>query len=1162
MRLHLPPPMYRPWILLLLACPLTVLGQMASLSPESEALASQTLSRPAQEQKQDLKKVLEEVGTQYQVNFIFDNRLVDQKMATLPRKSDPLEVALQQLLTPLDLSFKKLDEQHYVIKKSEHKSATVEKVQSSRYHEPSVTASLDLTPIPNQLFHENRQDLAVEQTIAGTVSDEETGEPLPGVNILAKGTTTGTITDLDGKYRLTVNDGVTTLVFSSIGYVTQEISINGQSTINLTMQQDIQSLSEVVVVGYGTQQKRDLTGSISSVKSEEIKDIPVSQADALLQGRAAGVQVVQNSGTPGAEIFVRVRGSGSLLGESRPLYVIDGVPMNNISNTFLNSGGQRPSALGDINPNDIESMEVLKDASATAIYGARGSNGVVLITTKKGKTGDARFNFDAYTGIQSVWKTLDLLNGEQFVDLIDDARINRGQEPFDELTVTGQNTDYQDEIFRNAPISNYNLSVSGGSEKLSSFVSAGYFTQDGTIIGQSFKRINGRVNLDYQASKKIKLGTNTVISHTDIDKVSNDFSGYSILGNALLRNPNLPVYNEDNTYSVDPLLSSENPVMLANEITHDAIQKRIISNLYAEWQIIENLQFRTTFGFDNLSLREQYFVPSFILGQAGVAEAEAVSYEELTWQNENTLNYQKNFGEHSLSFLVGLSFLESQRTSLQAGGSAAGSNLITTIAISNPFIPENYLSTWGLQSYFGRVNYEFADKYLLNASLRADGSSRFGENNRYGVFPSISVGWRISAEPFMQGLSWIDDLKLRASYGVTGNQDGLPDFPSLALYGTGQNYDGLPGIAQTQIVNPDLSWESTLQTNVGIDLSLVKGKINLNVDAYYKETKDLIFTRNLPWTSGFSSIPRANLGDLENRGLELGLFTRNFTGAFTWTTNFNISFNRNVITFLPSNGESGSDYIFDLPDAYGSEGPYSIYRVGEAVGSFYGYNFQGVYARDEDVPEAFFEAGVRGGDVIYEDVNDDGFYSRQDDRVIIGNALPLHTGGFTNTFGYKNFSLTVFMNWSYGNDIYNMTNAVLVAMSEENNQSIETLNRWTTPGQVTDMPRALYGSSSVSGAAPTDVSSRYLEDGSFLRVKNVNLSYNIPNTLLERVSINSARVYVAAQNLLTFTNYSGMDPENQNQGNNEDGTSVPTLGVDYLTQPQARTYTIGINLSF
>ena len=1127
-----------------------------------------------QENQKSLKEALSEMETRYRVYLNYEISLVKDKFVNeaVLRENLTLDEALQNLLEPLRLKHERVKKNYYVIYAAENAPETPagQKTGHQGADHPAGTPGAERTaltllkPVPASAIQ------PATLGISGRVTSEA-GEALPGVNVLLKGTSTGTTTNAEGQYNLTVPDGGGTLVFSFIGYVTEEVSVGNRTVIDVQLVADIKSLSEVVVVGYGTQAKGNVTGSIASIKAADIQNIPVAQADALLQGKAAGVQVVQNSGTPGAEVFVRVRGTASLRADSRPLYVIDGVPMNNSDRTVLEAGGQRTSALADINPNDIESMEILKDAAATAIYGSRGANGVVLITTKRGKQGAAKFNFNSFYGVQEVWKTFDLLNGEQFVEVLKEARTNRGLSnttaPYNQIEPTGNTTDYQDQIFRTAPISSYNLSVSGGEGKISTFASLGYFNQQGTIIGQDYDRFSGRLNLDYQAAKKLKIGNSTTYSNSRNARVTNDYSGVSVLANALLRNPNLPVRNADGTYSFDPLLT-ENPVLLANEITFNSNQKRLISNFYAEYQIIEGLTLRSTFGFDNLTDRVERFVPSFVIQTGGAARAEAVAVDNFTWVNDNTLSFTRTFGSHSVSALAGIGIQKNRTAFLQTGGNTAGSNIITTVAVANPDIPQHNISDWALLSYFGRVNYSFKDKYLLEGSFRVDGSSRFGENNRYGVFPGVSAGWRLIEEGFMRGMPFVSDLKLRAGIGVTGNQEGLSNFGSLALYNTGQNYDGRPGIAQANVPNPNLSWESSTTTNVGLDVAFFNNRVALTADAYLKKTKDLLFVRNLPWTSGFWDISNENVGTMENRGLELALSTRNLTGAFKWTTDFNISFNRNKITSLPVNGEAGSDLVFELPDAYGAEGPFSIYRVGESVGNFYGYQYLGVYARDEDVPTAandpedaiddFYEKGVRGGDPIFLDVNGDYNYSRQDDRVLIGNALPKHTGGITNSFSYKGVDLSVFLNWSYGNDIYNMTRAALTGMIDDYNQSTEVLSRWRNQGDVTNMPRALYGSNSVSGAAATDASSRYIEDGSFLRVRNVTLGYNLPAALVNRIRLNAVRVYATAQNLYTFTNYSGLDPENQNTG----GGLIPTLGVDYLTQPQPRVYTVGLNIGF
>ncbi|MCU0352515.1 MAG: TonB-dependent receptor [Cytophagales bacterium] len=1116
-----------------------------------------------------LQKVLQEIQRRHKVYFNFDAATVQKKtVAREVKLTDNVEENLRNVLHPLQLRFEKIGDHFYSI-----------------YPEMRDVPSPGTAPAtenPNGLASMDRQSIAQPAAVAvtGTVTDEK-GETLAGVAVVEKGTTNGTATSADGKYSLSVANENAVLVFSFIGYTTEEVTVGNRTTVNVTMIPDIKSLTEVVVVGYGTQVKKDVTGSIASVKAADIRDIATTSADALLQGKAAGVQVVQNSGQPGAEVFVRVRGSASLRADSRPLYVIDGVPMNNTDRVLLDGAGQRASALADINPNDIESMEVLKDAAATAIYGARASNGVILITTKRGKEGKARFNFDAYTGVQEVWRRMDLLNGQQFSEMYREALRNRlaiqptfvdttrGGFP-EALRTTGANTDWQNEIFRTAPISSYNFSVTGGKDKLQSYVSLGYFRQQGTIIGQDYRRFNGRLNLDYQATRNLKIGTSLTYSNSVTDRVANDYSTFSVLGNALLRNPNLPVRNPDGTYSVDPRNreGTENPVMLANEITFVTNQKRLISNVYAEFEITKGLTFRSVLGMDNISDRTQRFVPSFVLNlnPAGAAQAQALTTDVFTWLNDNTLNFTRTFAtNHRVSALAGFGIQRSRTDFLYAGGNTAGSDIITTVAISQPDIPGNFISEWRLLSYFGRASYSFKDRYIIEGSFRTDGSSRFGANKRFGFFPAVSVAWRAIEEPFLQSLTFMSDLKLRGGIGVTGNQEGLENFGSLTRYGTGRNYDGRPGISQANVPNPNLGWESTTTTNVGADIGFFQNRVSLSVDAYLKQTKDLLFTRQLPWTSGFSQITNVNVGSLENRGLEVALFTRNVDKAFKWTTNFNIAFNRNKITDLPVNGTAGSDLIFKLPDAFGIEGPYTIYRVGQQVGTFYGYDYLGVYRTDEEVPANLKDQtgnnasqNYRGGYPIFRDVDGNGVYDRQQDRVVIGNALPLHTGGLTNTFSYKGVELNVFMNWSYGNQIYNMTRAALTGMVDDYNQSTEVLTRWRRPGDITQIPIAMYNNSSFQAASFTDASSRYIEDGSFLRVRTVTLSYDFPTSLLNKVKLGSARLYVTGQNLLTFTNYSGLDPENQNTG----GGLIPTLGVDYLTQPQPRVYMVGLNLGF
>jgi TonB-linked SusC/RagA family outer membrane protein len=1078
-------------------------------------------------EESSLERVFSELQSKTGYSFILDK----SQMKNAPKvTADFVNTSLENILLSLsqshDLAFRQVNDRISVKKKSSDQKVPI-------------------------IVNEN-------VIVTGKVLDQNR-EPLPGASVLEQGTTNGTVTDIDGNFSLEVQEGAT-LIVSFIGFESRTIRLGGQTVFEIQLEEDFSALSEVVVVGFGTQNKRDVTGAISSVRHADVKEIAVASPEALLQGKAPGVQIVQNSGTPGGEVFIRVRGTASLLGESRPLFVVDGVPLN--FSTGVASGGQRMSPLADINPNDIESMEILKDAAATAIYGSRGSNGVILITTKRGRSGKAKVSFDAYSGVQNVWRQLDMLNGQQYIGVLTDALTNRNPNllntpPFDSALIpTGSNTDYQSEIFRPAPIQNYSLSVSGGNERITSFVSVNYFNQQGTIIGQEFERYSMRFNLDYQATDRLKVGTSTTLSNTLQDRVETDFSGLSVLANALVRNPNLPVFNPDGSYSVDPF-RTENPVMLANEITFTGNQRRVVTSVYAEYEFAKGLVFRSTFGVDYNDDRQNRFIPSFVVARNGIAQANAFLLDEQTVMNDNTLTYSTSFRErHNLTLLAGFGFQKSTLNSLNTGGLQAGTDIVQTVgAIADPFIPFQIITGWGLMSYFGRLNYNFADKFLVESSFRIDGSSRFGANQRYGVFPGLSLGYRLSEEGFLATSTVVSDFKIRAGIGVTGNQDGIGNFASRALYGVGRNYDGNPGIGQVNIPNEDLGWESTTTTNIGLDFALWNGRVSVLADAYLKRTDNLIFAFQLPWTTGFSSIGNANIGKMENRGLELALSTQNFTGAFKWSTDFNISFNRVKITDLPENGSAGSDFIFQLPGAFGVEGPYNIYRIGQPVGSFFGYIYDGVFPSDESVPQALFDRGIRGGDARFIDLNDNGVFDRQNDRAIIGNALPLHIGGITNNFSYKNLELSILFNWSFGNDIYNMTRAVLTSMTEEYNQTTEVLDRWREQGQMTNVPRALYGTSSVAGNAATDASSRYIEDGSFLRMRNATLAYNFGQAFLDRVKLSSARIYVAAQNLITITNYSGLDPENQNLG-----TGVPILGVDYLTQPQPRTFLIGVNI--
>lgn len=1008
----------------------------------------------------------------------------------------------------------------------------------------TVAAFATVKPTAGNSRHVQQPD----QIITGTVTNK--GVPLPGVTVIIKGTNIGTATDNDGHFSIKVNNNAV-LVFSMVGFIKQEISVTNKTDISVNLVEDSRSLDAVVVVGYGTQARKDLTSSVVSVKGEDIARVPVTNLDAALQGKAAGVQVVQNSGAPGDETYIRIRGNGSLFGENRPLYVIDGVPMNNIPAGVspIGGDGQRITATNDINPNDIESIEVLKDAAATAIYGSRAAAGVILITTKKGKAGRARFNFNAYSGVSEIRKRLPLLNADQYVDLITEERANAGMPVDPAITKTGINTNWQDAIFRKAPISEYNLSISGGSKDVSNYISVGYLDQTGTVVGaQHFKRINGRVNLEYKATDNLRVGVSINGMHSLNNRLDNSFSGQSVLANALIYNPNYPIYNPDGSYYYDANRRATNPVMLANRLRFTSIVDRYVGNIYGEYSILKNLKFKTSFGMDNQNIQDDRYQSTEVNNRTAATGA-ADFFTQMLWLNENTLTYApKLSGGHTLSGVIGESTQVTSIRRIGAAGNTNATDLIQAITgFTNRTEASDYRSKSGLLSYFGRVNYSYNDRYLAQVAARVDGSSRFGANQKYGFFPTISGGWRISNEAFMKNQHFIDDLKLRASIGTSGSQEGLGnDFPSLATYATGVNYGLEPGIAASTLSNKDLSWEATTQTNLGLDLSLFNSRININVDAYLKQTNRLIFKLDLPYTSGFARTNGANIGKLENKGLDINLSTDNIRGKFSWSTNYNMSFNRNKITDLPQlviGDPSSSDFTESLPGVYGTTLPTSIYRVGKSVGSFFGYKSFGV--------------DPTTGNMIYQDTNNDGKINSAD-RVIIGNALPRFTGGFTNTFSYKNFDLSVFLYFSYGNQVYNQTRAILERMVGYNNGDVKTLDRWTPSNTTTDVPKAMFNDPVVTNSLTNgEMSSRWVEDGSFIRLKNITLNYNIPQAFLKKLRIQSAKVFLSGQNLALWTKYTGYDPEAQNQS-----VKNSQLGIDYAVQPQPRTISAGINVNF
>ena len=1008
---------------------------------------------------------------------------------------------------------------------------------------------------------------AMEQgiPISGKVLSAE-GEILMGVNVIEKGTNNGTTTDFDGNFEITVSDSEAVLVFSYIGFEAQEISVGEQRELNVQLEGSSRGLSEIVLIGYGGQRRSDLTGAISSIKSEELQDVAVTTFEQALQGRAAGVQVTQATGAPGGETNIRIRGTSSVNASSEPLYVIDGMLVNSNGNEVAaGARGPRIGPLAAINPNDIESIEILKDASATAIYGSRGANGVVLITTKKGKTGAGSINFNAYYGVQQVSKKLDLMNASQFAGLVNDAQTNIGRNPvYVNPSNLGEGTDWQEELFRLAPISDYQLTFSGGDEKTSYSLSGGYFNQDGIIIGSDFERFTFRTNLERDINDRLKVGSNFSYAKINSNGVLTGAGSINqgVISNALQINPILPVYNPNTpggyTYEHDRKEGIANPV--AEALEYDAVTNtsRLLGNVFAEYDIIENLSFKTSFGIDEVTTKASTFGPNFLRqSESSNGEASITDLKALTWLNENTITFNHSFNETDrLNAVVGFTMQEFKNESLFAlafdfpDGRTGYHNLS---AAQNPQNPTNSESEWSLISYLARINYTLSDRYLFTLSGRADGSSKFAQGNKYGYFPSGAFAWRVINEPFMQESELFSDLKLRLSYGITGNQSIGP-YNSLALiapFGEGVFNSGgestvFFGQEPTSYPNRDLKWETTRQANIGLDASLWDGRISLAADFYDKKTSDLLLGTPIPFTTGFQTT-LLNIGNVTNKGFDFELNASIFSGDFSWDASGNISVNRNEITNL-----SRDEDIRLLTGG-------SILREGYPIGTFEGYVFEGIFQSDE---EASSGARLRGetpqaGDRRYRDISGpegtpDGFID-EFDRTVLGTAQADFAWGLSNDFSFKNFSLNVFFQGSQGNEMVNMNTLYLENLNGQQNVLAKAgLNRWTP-----ENPSNLYPRANANDVFNSAFSSRFVEDASYLRLKNITLGYELPADVINKAGLNRLRIFGSATNLFTITDYSGYDPE----GNAYAGTTN-LVGIDSGIYPMARTYTIGLNLGF
>lgn len=1006
--------------------------------------------------------------------------------------------------------------------------------------------------------------------VSGQVNDEN-GVGMPGANVLLKGTNRGAVTDVEGKYNLQVDNENSILVFSSIGYVTQEIVVGNRQIINVAFEPDVTALAEIVVVGYGTQKRKDLTGSIGSVSSEDLKKVFITTPDQAMQGRVAGVQVRTTSHEPGGGISVQIRGTSSLSASSQPLYVIDGFPISNdYESVAAEKGATTPNQLNSIDPSNIESIEILKDASATAIYGSRGTNGVVLITTKRGRTGRAQVDYSSSFSFQKVAKKFDLLNATEWANLVNEANdLNGAPHTFsdDQIAAMGVGTDWQDVVYRTALTQRHMLSVSGGNENLRYMLSGNITDQEGVVIESGLKRYASTLNLDANVSKKLTLGSNLTFSHTENQRTLDGTKSYSnepsMVVSIFYARPNVPAYDAEGNITPNgrgfPGGNGEDtPLWMLKNYKRDAKSIRTIGSVFANYEIVEGLNFKVRVGMDysNFSNNTYYPIGSRIAGSTG-GQATRTTQQLVNFLNENTLEYKRTFNEkHQLTALVGYTSQNEKNETATASAHGFPSDFYgyRNLGIaSNPQPSTSYESKWVLLSYLGRLNYILNDKYLFTATARYDGSSKFGVNNKYGFFPSAAIAWRLSEEDFIKNMNVFSQLKMRVGYGSTGNERiGLyKSISTIAAYnnfsnGYGFNGQQTPVAWPDNIANPDLSWEKAEDFNIGLDMGFLQNRLTVTLDLYKKTTTDLLMNTPLPRESGYASVLQ-NVGSMENKGFEVTINSINTTGAFGWSTNLNYSMNKNTVLDL-----GGAAFYFTGWTGGGNNNHNGTHVVriapGEPVGAFWGAIYEGIYNDQQEIDQAGHQPNNRPGSERYKDLNEDGVFSEADDTYI-GDPNPDFIFGFNNDFTWKQFSLNVFMYGEIGQEVANfavgnkLTGGTNLLRSDRE-------KRWTPENPEGTTPAANQGIGSI-------LSTRNVVDGTFVRIRNIALSYSLPVSNMNISWLRSLQISVAADNPFIFTDYLGYDPEV-----NSYGTTNDVKGVDRFAYPSLRGYRLGLNVGF
>jgi len=987
--------------------------------------------------------------------------------------------------------------------------------------------------------------MAQDRIVTGKVTSTEDGSALPGVNVLVKGTSNGTVTDGQGSYSLSVPPS-STLLFSFVGFTTVEMVVGSQSVIDMKLTADIRQLSEIVVTGYAEVSARNNVQAVSTVKADAFRNMPAISPQQLLQGQAAGVQMINSSGVLGAASTVRIRGAASISGGGSPLYVVDGVPLNDGGNggfSTAQGAGTGLNPILDINPNDIESMSILKDAAAIAIYGSRGANGVILIKTKRGSNNaKTKINFDYSTGVSEPTGILSYMQPEEFTTFVDSYRAARftpnptlpgGGAPF---VWPAGGFDWVDAVLRQGKIDSYNISTTGGDAKTKFFVGGGYYKESGFTIGNDLSRLSGRFNIEHKISDKIKFGLNYAVSSTDNDRIGAENSTFAPLTSSYLQTPTVQPRDANGNYVNTGFIAN---VLAIEELNDNRfLFKRQTGNISAQWDIIDGLYFRSEFGIDLVQSEEKSRVVNIVTpGGSGSLFVN----QDNKWLTTNTLNYGKSFGnDHNFGVLLGQSYETADNTFIQVAGTGFVSDDLRNVSsASTKTTTEANGTNWALSSFFGRLNYRFKDRYLFEVSARRDGSSRFGPDVKYGNFYAVSGGWIISEESFLDGVGFIDLLKLTSSYGTSGN-DRIGNFPWQQLYAAGPaaDYASSPGLIPSQVPNPLLSWEQTAQFDVGLSATLFNSALNVDLNYYIKNTTNLLADVPLPFTTGFPS-KTGNVGEMKNTGIDLQISATPIKrGDFSWVTSFNVGFLKNEITKLPTNKDpEGRDFLA------GSAAQRAI--VGESLNTFYLIRYNGVNPATGEA-----EWLNRNGEPTISPV--------ANDRVVVGSAIPKFTGGFTNTLNYKGFDLTVFFNFSYGNQVYINGLSFTENMGGTFNKSRDLLNYWKQPGDVAFAPGL--GSLTAAPGRFNQASTLFMQDGSYMRLKTLTFGYTAPKSLLAKTKvIESLRIYVLAQNLLTIqsSDFRGPDPEVS-----ANGQSNQVLGESFFALPQPKSWTFGLNIGF